>query len=198
MFEHVQNFRTDLLNLQAREEHCSNWSSLSLSLPKWPGMTKNDHPYKLEWSIRARSAVDGAQWDLGISSWTACYCLSKLLPCCTLFLSFLYHSSPCAVYYTSLPILVLLLHLTMFIAITLFNWGHIPGSGGTLNDTKCTLGDLLAPIIRPSFYARPKMQISLKDMHRNHDLGGEMNLDFKITKYGCPLFWYLVKSGRPL
>ncbi len=72
IFEHVQIFHTDLLQLHAREEHCSNW--LSSSLPEWPGMTKNDHPYKLEWSIRARTAVDSAKWDLDITT--------KLIPTC--------------------------------------------------------------------------------------------------------------------
>ncbi len=66
IFEHVQNFRTDLPKLHPWEEHCPNALSLSLSLPKWPGMTRNDHPYKLEWSIRPQSAVDSAQWDWGI------------------------------------------------------------------------------------------------------------------------------------
>ncbi len=35
-FEHVQNVRTDLPKLHWREEHFSNW--LSLSLLEWPGM----------------------------------------------------------------------------------------------------------------------------------------------------------------
>ncbi len=30
-------------------------------------MTRNDHPNKLEWSIRPRSGVDSAQWEWGIS-----------------------------------------------------------------------------------------------------------------------------------
>ncbi len=67
IFEHVQNFRTDLLKLHEREEHCSNWFSLSLSLPEWTRMTRNDPPNKLEWSNSARSAVHSAQWDLGIT-----------------------------------------------------------------------------------------------------------------------------------
>ncbi len=58
IFELVQNFRTGLPRLHAREELCSNWLSLSLSLLEWPGMTRNDHPYKLEWSIRPHSAVE--------------------------------------------------------------------------------------------------------------------------------------------
>ncbi len=44
IFEHVQNFLTDMPKLHAWEEHCSN--GLSLSLPEWPGMTRNDQ----EWS----------------------------------------------------------------------------------------------------------------------------------------------------
>ncbi len=68
LFEHVQNFRTDLPKLHGREEHCSNWLSLSLSLLEWPGMTRNDHPNKLELSIRLHSGVDSAQWDWGINS----------------------------------------------------------------------------------------------------------------------------------
>ncbi len=67
LLEHVQNFRTDLPKLHEREEHCSNWLSLSLSLLEWPGMTRNDHPNKLELSIHPHSEVDSAQWDWGIS-----------------------------------------------------------------------------------------------------------------------------------
>ncbi len=68
LFEHVQNFRTNLPKLHRREEHCSNWLSLSLSLLEWPRMTRNDHSNKLELSIRPHSEVDSAQWDLGIMS----------------------------------------------------------------------------------------------------------------------------------
>ncbi len=64
MFENVQNICTDLPKLHVREGHCSN--SLSLSLLEWPGMTRNDHPNKLESSICARSAVYLAQCNLGI------------------------------------------------------------------------------------------------------------------------------------
>ncbi len=66
LFEQVQNFRTDLPKLHGWEEHCSNWLSLLLSLLEWPGMTRNDHPNKLELSIRPHSGVDSAQWDWGI------------------------------------------------------------------------------------------------------------------------------------
>ncbi len=57
---------TDLQKLHSREEHCSNWLSLSLSLPEWHGMIPWTNTNYVEWSIRARSAVDLAQWDLGI------------------------------------------------------------------------------------------------------------------------------------
>ncbi len=67
LFEHVQNFRTDLLKLHGREEHRLNWLSLSFSLLEWPGMTRNDHSNKLELSIRPHSGVDSAQWDWGMS-----------------------------------------------------------------------------------------------------------------------------------
>ncbi len=67
IFEHVQNFRTYLPKLHGWEEHCLNW--LSLSLLEWPGLTRNDHPKKLELSvdIRPHSVVDSAQWDWGIT-----------------------------------------------------------------------------------------------------------------------------------
>ncbi len=58
-FEHVQNFHADLPKLHAREEQCSNW--LSLSLPEWTRMTRNDPPNKPERSIRDHSAVHSAQ-----------------------------------------------------------------------------------------------------------------------------------------
>ncbi len=41
--------------------------SLSLSLPEWPGMARNDPLTEHKWSIRSRSAVDSAQWDWGIT-----------------------------------------------------------------------------------------------------------------------------------
>ncbi len=68
IFEHVQNFHTNLLKLHAWEEHCLNWLSLWLSLPEWPGMIPRTNTNHVEWSIRARPAVDSAQqWDLGIT-----------------------------------------------------------------------------------------------------------------------------------
>ncbi len=72
IFEHVQNFHTDLLKLHTREEHCLNWLplSLSLSLLEWQGIIPRMNTNHVEWSICARSAVDSAQWDLGITrSW---------------------------------------------------------------------------------------------------------------------------------
>ncbi len=66
LFEHVQNFRTDLPKLHGPEERCSNLLSLSLSLLEWPRMTRNDHSNKFELSIRPHSGVDSAQWDWGI------------------------------------------------------------------------------------------------------------------------------------
>ncbi len=68
LYEHVHKIRTDLPKLHGWEEHCSNWLSLSLSLLEWPGMTRNDHPNKLELSIRPHSGVDSAQWDWGIKN----------------------------------------------------------------------------------------------------------------------------------
>ncbi len=49
-FEHVQKLRTGLPKLHAREERCLNGLSLSLSLPEWPGITRNNPLNKLEWS----------------------------------------------------------------------------------------------------------------------------------------------------
>ncbi len=69
LFEHVQNFGTNLPKLHGREEHCSNWLSLSLSFLEWPRMTRNDHSNKFELSIRPHSGVDSAQWDWGITRW---------------------------------------------------------------------------------------------------------------------------------
>ncbi len=78
IFDHVQNFCTDLLKLHTREEHCLNGLSLSLSLPEWPGMNMNH----VEWSICARSAVDSAQWDLSITSTNNFHsCLRTLKTC---------------------------------------------------------------------------------------------------------------------
>ncbi len=51
--------------LPAWEEHCLN--RLSLSLPEWPGMfPRMNMKNHVEWSIRARSAVDSAKLDLDI------------------------------------------------------------------------------------------------------------------------------------
>ncbi len=56
----------NMKKLHAREEHCSNLLSLSLSFPESPGMILRMNTNHVEWSIRARLAVDSAQWDLGI------------------------------------------------------------------------------------------------------------------------------------
>ncbi len=65
MFEHVQNFHTGLPKLHAREEHFE----LIVTVIVIARMTRNDHPNKLESSIRAHSA----QWDLGIIFNSICY-----------------------------------------------------------------------------------------------------------------------------